>query len=65
MPTLVDKTHRNPSFPTARMESSTTFWEPLMGLHKGQLTREKAVAEIAGQYRHLVQIFEEKACAAA
>jgi myo-inositol catabolism protein IolC len=46
------------------MESSTTFWEPLMGLHKGQLTREEAVAEIAARYRHFVEIFEEKACAA-
>ena len=43
----------------------TVFWEPLMGLRKGQITREKAVAEIAGRYRHFVEIFEEKACAAA
>jgi 5-dehydro-2-deoxygluconokinase len=41
----------------------TTFWEPLMGLHKGQLTREKAVAEIAGRYRHFVEISRKGVCA--
>jgi myo-inositol catabolism protein IolC len=43
----------------------TVFWETLMELQKEKITRQAAVAEIAQSYRHFVEIFEEKACAAA
>jgi len=43
----------------------TVFWDPLIKLQKEKITREEAVAEVAGLYRHFVQIFEERACAAA
>ena len=43
----------------------TVFWEPLIALQKAKITREEAVAAIARCYRHFVEIFEEKACAAA
>jgi len=42
----------------------TVFWEPLISLQKAKITREEAVASIAGHYRHFVEISEEKACAA-
>jgi 5-dehydro-2-deoxygluconokinase len=66
MPTLVDLiTAAAVSGFVGFAVGRTTFWEPLMGLHKGQLTREKAVTEIAGRYRRFVETFEEKVCAAA
>ena len=43
----------------------TVFWEPLTNLQKAKITREEAVATIAGRYQRFVEIFEEKACAAA
>jgi 5-dehydro-2-deoxygluconokinase len=43
----------------------TVFWEPLMNFQKGMINRDEAVAEVAGLYRRLVQIFEEKVSAAA
>jgi myo-inositol catabolism protein IolC len=43
----------------------TVFWDPLMGFLKGKITREEAVATIAERYAHFVEIFEEKAYAAA
>jgi len=43
----------------------TVFWEPLIRLQKKIITREQAIAEIGGRYRHLVEIFEVKAYAAA
>ena len=42
----------------------TIFWEPLMSLQKAKITREEAVATIAGRYRSFVEVFEDKACAA-
>ncbi len=35
----------------------TDFWEPLVGLRAGTLTREAAVAAIAGRYREFADIF--------
>ncbi len=35
----------------------TDFWEPLVALRAGRLTREAAVAAIAGRYREFVDIF--------
>jgi myo-inositol catabolism protein IolC len=43
----------------------TSFWEPLVGLRQGNITRENAVAVIANRYRGFVNIFEEKTRAAA
>ena len=43
----------------------TSFWEPLVGLRQGKITREEAVAAIANRYQEFVDIFEEKARAAA
>src|SRR5947207_2389367 len=37
----------------------TTFWDPLVDLRAGKLTREAAVAEIARRYREWVDIFEQ------
>lgn len=36
----------------------TTFWDPLINLRTGRITREAAVAEIASRYREFVHIFE-------
>ena len=36
----------------------TTFWEPLIALRQGKMTREAAVAEIARRYRLWVDVFE-------
>ena len=36
----------------------TTFWEPLIALREGKMTREAAVAEIARRYRLWVDVFE-------
>ena len=36
----------------------TSFWDPLINLRAGKITREAAVAEIAGRYREYVNIFE-------
>jgi len=36
----------------------TTFWEPLINLRAGKITREAAVNDIAGRYRGFVDIFE-------
>ena len=36
----------------------TTFWEPLIALRDGTVTREAAVAEIARRYRLWVDVFE-------
>jgi 5-dehydro-2-deoxygluconokinase len=43
----------------------TSFWEPLVGLQQGKITREEAVAEIANRYREFVNIFEAKVRAVA
>ena len=37
----------------------TIFWEPLAEWRAGKITRERAVAGIAGRYRDLVDIFEK------
>ena len=39
----------------------TSFWDPLVGLRDGKITREEATAAIANRYREFVDIFEEKA----
>lgn len=36
----------------------TSFWDPLINLRAGRITREAAVAEIASRYREYVKIFE-------
>jgi myo-inositol catabolism protein IolC len=36
----------------------TAFWDALINLRAGRITREKAVAEIAGRFREYVHIFE-------
>jgi 5-dehydro-2-deoxygluconokinase len=36
----------------------TTFWDPLIDMRAGKITREAAVAEIARRYREWVDIFE-------
>jgi len=38
----------------------TSFWEPLVDWRAKQLTRNSAVAEIAGRYREFVEIFETR-----
>ena len=43
----------------------TSFWEPLIELRQGKITRDDAVTAIASRYRQFVDIFEETACAAA
>jgi len=43
----------------------TVFWDPLMRLLNGTISREEAVTWMAIRYRKFVNIFEEKACAAA
>ena len=43
----------------------TSFWEALVGLKEGKITRDKAVAAIANRYLEFVNIFEAKARAAA
>jgi 5-dehydro-2-deoxygluconokinase len=43
----------------------TSFWEPLVRLKQGKITRDKAVSAIADRYREFVNIFEAKARAAA
>jgi 5-dehydro-2-deoxygluconokinase len=43
----------------------TSFWEPLMRLREGKISRDGAVTAIANRYRQFVDIFEEAACAAA
>lgn len=37
----------------------TTFWDPLVAWRAGRITRETAVAEVAGRYRQLADIFEK------
>jgi 5-dehydro-2-deoxygluconokinase len=37
----------------------TVFWQPLVDWRAGKLTREQAVAAIAGRYREYVDIFEK------
>ena len=37
----------------------TTFWDPLVDLRAGKMTREAAVTEIARRYREWVDIFEK------
>lgn len=37
----------------------TVFWDPLVGWRAKKITREAAVAEIAGRYREFVDIFEK------
>jgi myo-inositol catabolism protein IolC len=37
----------------------TVFWQPLVDWRAGKLTREQAVAAIAGRYREFVDIFEK------
>jgi myo-inositol catabolism protein IolC len=37
----------------------TVFWQPLVDWRAGKLTREQAVAAIAGRYRQYVDIFEK------
>ncbi len=36
----------------------TTFWEPLVALRDGQISREDAVAEVARRYRQWADVFE-------
>jgi myo-inositol catabolism protein IolC len=36
----------------------TDFWDPLVGLRDGRLTRDAAVAKIAARYREFVDLFE-------
>ena len=36
----------------------TTFWDPLVNMRAGKMTREDAVAEIARRYRGFVELFE-------
>jgi 5-dehydro-2-deoxygluconokinase len=43
----------------------TSFWEPLVGLRQGKITRDEAVTAIADCYRQFVDIFEKTARAAA
>jgi myo-inositol catabolism protein IolC len=38
----------------------TDFWDPLVAWRSGKATREQAVAEIAGRYRELVDLFESR-----
>lgn len=35
----------------------TIFWEALQGLHGGSITREQAVEQIAGLYKHFYDVF--------
>lgn len=37
----------------------TTFWNPLVALRDGELTREAAVAEVARRYRRWVDVFQQ------
>lgn len=37
----------------------TDFWDPLVGLREGRLTREAAVSHIAARYREFVDLYEE------
>ena len=37
----------------------TDFWDPLVGLREGRLTREAAVSAIAARYREFVDLYEE------
>jgi len=37
----------------------TDFWDPLVGLRDGRLTRDAAVTKIAARYREFVDLFEE------
>jgi 5-dehydro-2-deoxygluconokinase len=43
----------------------TSFWEPLMELRRGTMTREGAVTAISNRYREFVDLFEGRARAAA
>ena len=43
----------------------TTFWEPLVRLQQGEISRGRAVAAIADRYKQFVDVFEKTACAAA
>jgi len=36
----------------------TSFWNPLINMRAKQITRQDAVAQIAGRYREFVSIFE-------
>ena len=38
----------------------TAFWQPLVDFRARKLTRDAAVAEIAGRYREFVRIFDER-----
>jgi len=37
----------------------TSFWDPLINMRARQITREDAVAQIAGRYREFVDIFDK------
>jgi 5-dehydro-2-deoxygluconokinase len=37
----------------------TDFWDPLVAMRAGQMTREAAIASIAARYREFVDLFEE------
>ena len=37
----------------------TTFWDPLVDMRAGKMTREAAVTEIARRYREWVDLFEK------
>ena len=39
----------------------TSFWEPLVGLREGKISRVEAAAAVADRYREFVNIFEAKA----
>jgi myo-inositol catabolism protein IolC len=43
----------------------TDFWEPLVAWRAGKVTREQAVAAIAGRYREFVDLFESRASSVA
>jgi 5-dehydro-2-deoxygluconokinase len=42
----------------------TCFWEPLIRLRDGKISRDMAVSEIADRYWEFADIFETKSCAA-
>ena len=37
----------------------TDFWDPLVNMRAGKITREEAVAEMAKRYREFVDLFEK------
>ncbi|HEY3167150.1 MAG TPA: DUF2090 domain-containing protein [Candidatus Binatia bacterium] len=37
----------------------TSFWDPLINWRSKKITREAAVAEIAGRYREFADIFQK------